>query len=155
MATITPQIVEIEEQEALAFRGEVMIPEMPDFFGKAFTAVWAAAGQAGVEIIGPPFAFYPAMPTDTVIIEAGAPVASAPEDIPGEVHRLVLPGGRAVVAIHIGPYETMEKTYAALQAWMAQNGVVPAAGMWEIYLTDPETEPDSSKWQTKIVWPIA
>ena len=33
---------------------------------------------------------------------------------------------------------------------MAQNGVVPAAGMWEIYLTDLETEPDSSKWQTKI-----
>lgn len=153
MASLAPEIVELEEQETLAVRGDVSIPEMPEFFGRAFGAVWAAAQAAGVEIVGPPFGFYPAMPTDTVVVEAGAPV-SAPTETSGDVHRLVLPGGRAVVAVHVGPFETMEKTYAELQAWMAQNSLEPAAGMWEFYLSDPEAEPDPSKWQTKIVWPI-
>ena len=57
--------------------------------------------------------------------------------------------------MHIGPFEAMEKTYAALQAWMDDHQIQPAAGMWEVYMSDSQTEPDHSKWKTKIVWPIA
>lgn len=65
-----------------------------------------------------------------------------------------LPGGRAVEVVHVGPYDTLEVTYAALQTWMAGNGHEPAAAMWESYLSDPEVEPDASRWRTKIVVPI-
>lgn len=153
MADISPTIVELEPQDAIAVHGEVIIADMPTFFQAAFMSSFQAAADTGVEIVGPPFGFYPEMPTDTVVIEAGFPV-SAPVTTSGEVHPLVLPGGRAIEVIHVGPFETMEKTYAALQTWMEANGIRPAAGMWEVYLTDPQVEPDQSKWQTKIVWPI-
>jgi effector-binding domain-containing protein len=73
----------------------------------------------------------------------------------GDAHRLVLPGGRAVEAVHVGPYETMTQTYETLQAWMSENDLVPGVGMWECYLSDPEAEPDPANWRTKIVWPLA
>ena len=154
MTEIYPEIVELDPQDAIAVRGDIAIPDLPEFFQRAFIASFEAAAKTGVDIVGPPFGFYPAMPSETVVIEAGFPVSSAME-ASGDVHPLVLPGGPAVVVMHIGPFEAMEKTYAALQAWMAQEGLQPASGMWECYLTDPAAEPDQSKWQTKIVWPIA
>ncbi len=37
---------------------------------------------------------------------------------------------------------------------MTDHNLVPAGESWEFYLTDPNVEPDTSKWQTKIVWPV-
>ncbi len=149
----SPKIVELNPQNAIAMRGDVPVAELPGFFEKAFSAAAAAAETAGAEITGPPFGFYPEMPTDTVVVEAGFPV-SAPFETAGNVHALVLPGGQAVEAIHIGPYETMEKTYADLQAWMSEQGLRPASGLWECYLSDPRSEPDPTTWRTRIVWPL-
>lgn len=155
MDAITPSIVELEEQEAMCVRGEVTIPEMPAFFGSAFAAVAEAAAKAGAELVGPPFGFYPTMPTDTVVVEAGFPVSRPGVEGSGEVHRLVLPGGEAVVAMHVGSYDSMDKTYEALAAWMESEKRIPAAGVWEVYLSDPAEEPDPSTWRTQIVWPLA
>ncbi len=148
-----PEIIELEKQDAIAVRGELQVAELPEFFGKAFHAALAAAEQAGVEITGPPFGYYPVMPTDVVTLEAGFPVAG-PVNASGEVHPLVLPAGRAVVAMHVGTYDTLVKTYEALQTWMEEQGLQPAGAMWEMYLSDPSVELDPTTWRTRIVWPI-
>lgn len=154
MVELSPEIVEIEPQEAIAVRGDVPFGELPAFFERAFHEAAGAAGECGVEIVGPPFGFYPEMPTETVAVEAGFPVsATATPD--GPTHRLVLPGGRVVRATHIGPFDTMGETYEQLSSWMAERGLQPAVGMWESYLSDPEIEPDPARWQTMVTWPIA
>jgi effector-binding domain-containing protein len=154
MSEIHPEIVELVPQDAVAVRGDVAFAELPEFFGRAFAESAAAAAACGVTIIGPPFGFYPEMPTMTVAVEAGFPV-SGPIEPRGNAHPLVLPGGRAVQAMHIGPYDTMVQTYAALQSWMAERGLHPAVGMWESYLSDPQAEPDPAHWRTLIIWPLA
>jgi effector-binding domain-containing protein len=154
MAELVPEIVVLEPQDAIAVRGDVKIADLPGFFERAFREAAEAAGGSGVEIVGPPFGFYPEMPTETVAVEAGFPV-SAPVEAQGNAHRIVLPGGRAVQAVHVGPYDTMEKSYDQLQSWMAENDLQPAAEMWEWYLSDPQVERNPANWQTRIVWPIA
>jgi effector-binding domain-containing protein len=94
------------------------------------------------------------MPTDVVVVEAGFPTATPVEAGDG-VHTVTLPGGSAVVAEHIGPYETMEQTYGDLQDWMTEQGLTPRAGPWESYLTDPSAEPDPARWRTLITWPVS
>ena len=132
--------------------------ELPAFFGRAFHEAAEAAAACGLHIVGPPFGFYPQMPSATVVVEAGFPV-SAPVtgDVGprGDAHHLVLPGGRAVQVVHVGPYDTMDQTYADLESWMAGQGLRPSAGMWECYLSDPEVEPDPATWRTLIVCPLA
>lgn len=151
---VTPEIVVHDPQEAIVVRGDVRIADLPSFFARAFHEAAEAADAAGVEVVGPPFAFYPEAPTETVAVEVGFPV-SAPARARGNAHPFVLPGGRAVQAVHIGPYDTMEKTYTELRAWMAQHGLEPAVGMWECYLSDPQVERDPATWRTRIVWPLA
>jgi len=153
MMDLSPEIVELDPQNAIAVRGDVAIADLPEFFERAFSTAAAAAETSGVEITGPPFGFYPEMPTDTVAVEAGFPVA-APVEAVGDAHPFVLPAGQAVQAMHVGSYDTMEQTYVDLQAWMAEQGLHPASGMWECYLSDPRTEPDPNTWRTKIVWPL-
>lgn len=153
MRTVPIEIVNLEPQEAVAVRGEVPFDELPAFFGRAFQAAAEAAAASGVAIVGPPFGLYPTMPTDTVTVEAGFPVSGSVGSH-GDAHRLVLPGGRAVVAVHVGPYDTMGETYAAVQAWIAEHDVEPDVVMWERYLSDPASEPDPSTWRTQVVWKI-
>lgn len=154
MAHLLPEIIELEPQEAIAVRGDVALADLPSFFEKAFHDAALAADASGAEIVGPPFGFYPAMPTETVAVEAGFPV-SARSDSHGRAHRLVLPGGRAVQVMHVGPYDTLEQTYTELQSWMAGHGLEPSVGMWESYLSDPQAGPDPATWRTRITWPIA
>jgi effector-binding domain-containing protein len=154
MANVSPEIVELEPQDVIAVRGVVAFADLPEFFAAAFTDAAEAAKASGVAIVGPPIGFYPEMPTETVVVEAGFPV-SGPAQPHGNAHRLVLPGGRAVQAMHVGPYEAMDQTYAELRAWLADHDLRPAFGVWECYLSDPEVERDPATWRTLIVWPIA
>ncbi len=146
-----PEIVRLEPMETVAVRGEVSFAELPEFFATAFGAVSRAVAESGVEMTGPPFGYYPHAPGSTVVLEAGVPV-SAPVPESGEVHRLVLPGGRAAQVVHVGPYDTMEVTYRALEAWVAEQGLAPAGPMWESYESDPELQPDPQTWRTLITW---
>ena len=146
-------IVEREAQTAAAVFGEETVDNMPAFFGKAFHKVMVAVEKAGVTIVGPPFGYYPEMPTDKVALEAGFPTSGAVDD--GDVHTLILPAGQAVEALHVGPYETLKQTYAELFAWTSSQDLELGKAMWEYYLTDPNTNPDPATWETRIVWPLA
>jgi effector-binding domain-containing protein len=107
----------------------------------------------GITPVGEPFAYYMGAPTRTVKLEAGFPiaVACAPQ---GEVVPSELPGGPIASGTHFGPYETMVDTYQQLTTWIAEHGLVPGDSMWEIYLSDPQQEPDPTKWRTQIFWPV-
>ena len=65
MAELVPEIIVLEPQEAIAVRGDVKIADLPAFFERAFSEGAEVAGASGVEIVGPPFGFYPEMPTET------------------------------------------------------------------------------------------
>ena len=153
MRTLAPELVELQPQEAVAVRGVVALDELPAFLERAFHTASEAAQAAGVEIAGPPFAFYPELPTEVVVVEAGF-VVSDHVDPCGDAHPLVLPGGRGVRAMHIGPYDMLERTYDGLLRWMSDRGLQPGTASWECYLSDPVNETDPATWRTLVVWPV-
>jgi effector-binding domain-containing protein len=143
----------LETQRAAVVRAEVPMNELPEFFGRAFHQVMKAVEDQGLTVTGPPFGFYPKMPGATIEVAAGFPV-SAEVRPDGEVAALDLPGGRAIVGVHVGPFETLAQSYQELAEWAASQGLELAGAMWESYLTDPAAEPDPAKWQTLITWPV-
>jgi effector-binding domain-containing protein len=147
------EIVEVEPQQAAVIRAEVPMAELPSVFDRGFHAVMAAVAEQGLAVTGPPFGFYPSLPGDTVEVAVGFPV-SGPVAPAGEVTGMELPGGRAVQAVHVGPYDTLERTYGELMAWVQGQGLRLATGMWESYLSDPAAEPDPATWRTQITWPL-
>jgi effector-binding domain-containing protein len=85
-------------------------------------------------------------------VEAGFP-ATRPIEGNGDVQPSELPGGQVAVTMHVGPYEQMEPGYQALASWVGERGGELAGDAWEVYFSDPSTEPDPATWRTEIVQP--
>lgn len=130
-------------------RPEAISATMGELFGKVFAAI----GAAGAQPVGPVFARYFGLGEDEIDFECGAAVA-APFPGVGEVRAGELGGVDAAVGMHTGPYDGLHETYREMGAWIADQGRTPSRVMWEVYLTDPEQEPDPSRWQTEVYWPV-
>jgi effector-binding domain-containing protein len=89
------------------------------------------------------------MSETNVDVEAGFPTpgtfVATGGTVPSE-----LPSGRLVTGLHTGPYERLGTTYTQMRAWATAHGLQPTTEMWEVYLTDPEREPDPDRWQTRV-----
>jgi effector-binding domain-containing protein len=143
----------IEAQPAAAIRRQVPMAELKEAFDTGFSQVMQAVMEQGATVAGPPFGYYHGMPGETVDVSIGFPVSTAV--LADDVEPFELPGGRAIVATHVGPYEELERTYGELTAWAQSEGLTLAEGTWEQYMSDPTVEPDPSTWRTLIVWPLA
>jgi effector-binding domain-containing protein len=77
----------------------------------------------------------------------------------------VLPAGRYVTVRHVGHPSTLMAATAALLDWAAAKGLKwdispsPEGERWgcrlEVYLSDPESEPDMSKGVTELAFRLA
>lgn len=110
-------------------------------------------GQGHGELAGPPYARYHAGPDGKFELEAGSPVA-APVVGDGVVRAETLPGGRCAVATFHGSYEHLRDGHAKLQEWMSEQCETSGGDPWEMYVTDPTSEADPTKWETVIVHPL-
>ncbi len=148
------EVVTVEPQPAAVVRAEVPMEEISAVFDRAFSEVVRIVEAQGLSITGSPFGYYPRMPGATVEVAAGFPTsgAVAPD---GDVTPIELPGGQAVRGVHVGPFDSLEQTYGELVEWARGQGLQLGVGMWESYLTDPDQEPDASKWRTELTWPLA
>lgn len=152
--THEPRLIHTAEQPTSVLREQVPMNALPAFFSRAFDTVLAAARGQNVQPMGPPFALYHGMPGQTVDVEAGFPISGTFKDADGVIAS-TLPEAEAFEAIHVGTYDTLEKTYGTIQERMNAEGFTPSDTMWECYLSDPAAEPDPTNWHTRVVWPIA
>jgi len=152
------KIVETKRQPTLAIRESTDLASIPDKMGRIFMEIFAFMQTRGIVPAGPPFAYYydvnsMAANKGIVDMECGFPVSS-PVEGDGRIRAGVLPAGKAISAIHVGPYDKLSETYDAILSWIQENGCQVEENMWETYLTDPCQEPDPAKWRTNIFWPL-
>jgi DNA-binding transcriptional MerR regulator len=154
--TTTPELTvkEVPARTYVAVRQRAQMEELttviPRLIGE--THAWLAENGgftgAPVATVGPPD------DADGVDLEVGWPVASAEVEPPPPLELVMHEATRAVVHRHVGPYEALHDTYAALERAMAAAGLRPCGPATESYETNPEEEPDYQKWVTEIVWPV-
>src|SRR5829696_8759882 len=73
---------------------------------------------------------------------------------PGRRTAVVLPGGRAAVLRHVGPFSALRDACERLARWIAEQGEAADGPFWESQVTNPREEPDASKWITDVVQPL-
>jgi AraC family transcriptional regulator len=59
----------------------------------------------------------------------------------GRVEAGELPGGKVLVDIHEGSYETIADTYNRMMAYMKEKDLADVNVAWEFYLNDPNEVP--------------
>jgi effector-binding domain-containing protein len=146
-------IKEREPQTAATIHAEVPAAEIRRVYDRGFPELMRVVQASGAQMLGAPFGYYPRMPSDTIEVVIGIPIDRKIAAEAG-VEPFTLPGGKAVVGTHVGPYDGLADTYRKLTEWAQREGIALGPVMWESYVTDPTTAPPS-EWRTEIVWPVA
>lgn len=144
---------ELEEQGIVGIRTSVEFAKIADTMGQLFPELFGYVQQQGGSLAGMPLTLYHRMGGGSVELECALPIA-APIAGTRRIRCDELPAGTMATVTHVGPYENLPGTWAALTGWMESEGLIPAGTPWEVYVTDPRAEPDQSKWRTDIFFPV-
>jgi len=107
-----------------------------------------------LQITGAPFGKYPGWnPEGINHFTVGIPVSNMVKPI-GNIMVDSIPSMEALMVSHFGPYETTGDAHEKIGAYAEMKDIEFNGPAWEEYVTDPMTERDTMKWETKIYYPI-
>ena len=128
-------------------RAHLTFKELPSFFETNIAKLNAAAGQnAKMPASGIIFKWDNA--TQTADVAAAIPLSSK-EVTKGEFEIYSINGCKDIYTEHYGSFEKTNLAYVALDSVMKSKKMTPSL-ILEEYITDPNVEPDTNKWLTKV-----
>jgi DNA gyrase inhibitor GyrI len=161
-----PQIQQRPAQPYAGIRVRVPMDGIAAAVDQAFPELFGWLGEQAIAPGGPPFIRYHVIDMMRELeIELAVPAEVTDDATAGHGSRVragLLPGGRYAVLRHVGPYDGLVASNAALQAWAGQRGVTfdtwdtDRGSAWrgrvEHYLTNPAEEPDPAKWEVDVAY---
>lgn len=148
------EYMKIPSQSIYSIKDSAVTFELGDKFAELFVEISTHVAITGAEVTGQPIAIWHKYdPSAKHIIEAAIPVATT-LDGEGRVLASTIGEGNVVRAVHIGSYQSAAQSYEVLHEYIADNGYVKSGPSWEQYMTDPVSQPDTSKWITHIYLPV-
>jgi effector-binding domain-containing protein len=144
------QKVKFPARKYAAIRAEVTFSDMSGFFSKSYQDIEMAIRKKFARKVGAPAGLYytwdeQSMKSD---MAAGIPV-NRPVALEN-VKTIGLPASTAYLVDYYGSYEGSIYAYEALDLYFSKNGLKMKPPVVEEYITNPQAEPDTSKWLTKI-----
>jgi AraC family transcriptional regulator len=147
------RVGDLAPQWVLAIRQEATPDGIDAAFDQLVPVIDAYLEKQGIERAGPPMALFHDYREDHVDLEVAVPVGG-PAEGEGRIEARELPGGRAAVATHKGPYETLGKVHEALDAFAHERGGHGGVAR-QVHLVGPGDDPDPATWRTEVVYPLA
>jgi effector-binding domain-containing protein len=153
-----PKLVERPEQHYVAIRKLVTMAEIGSTLPPLIGDVFAWLTKKGIQQSGAAFWRYNVVEMDKKLeIDVAVPVASAVKG-DGEIIADVLPAGTYAMMLHTGHPSELEEATRNLLDWAKENKVEWKmngerwGGRVEWYYSDPDTEPDMTKWETELAF---
>lgn len=148
------KVVYVNSMPAISITDTVTGMEFNSFMETGFGSLYMYALRNEAEFQGHPYTAYHLWePPTRIIMEVGIPLA---ELIPGEdpIKAVSSPGGKVVRAVHWGAYEKVGAAHDALAKYIEVLDLEIIGSPWEVYITDPNQEPDTARWETVVYYPI-
>jgi len=142
------EIIRKEEVKTLTVRLFTPATRLSETLGGIYGEIAGVVAQKGLTFTGAPYVMYYNMDMENLDIEAGFPVVGPLEE-EGRVKSSSIPAGEMATALHKGSYESLEKTYNELAAFVKKEGREAEEFMYEEYLNSPD-EVKPEELQTKI-----
>ncbi len=146
--------VQFEGLLAVTMKDECAMNKLSSKMMEMYPELMNYLSEVNSEISGPPFAIYHKSETEGyTLLECGLPINSKIEG-KDNINFLEITPTKTIMASHFGHYNTVKTTYNALLKYINENKIEVTGSPWEMYITDPMKEPDQSKWETKVYFPI-
>lgn len=137
--------VEVSSSSDPAAIGEAM--------GEAYGKVMAYMNANSIEMQGAPISINVSYDEQNAEMICAIPVAEL-MDVDGELVSGQTYEGLALKTVYYGNYDNIGKAHEDLNAYISYNMFERNGQPWEEYITDPMTEPDTSKWMTNVYYPV-
>jgi DNA-binding transcriptional MerR regulator len=139
---------------ALAVRAEVAWDDVEPWLGDAQAALHAAVAAMGIAPVGPDSALYAPEFFEAHVGEVVAYLPLAP-GIPARsdgTELVEIPAANLVVTVHEGPFDDLDRTYAALGAFVAARAIGAPGPVREYYVVPDAADPVDLR--TEVAWPV-
>ncbi|RYG97924.1 MAG: hypothetical protein EON57_13180 [Alphaproteobacteria bacterium] len=149
-----PIIVDLEPRPFAYLSIESNLLDMPTAVAQGFHTLTDLFARADAHIAGSPLVHYLAFDTRLVDFDLGFPAR------PTEVDRLraaglaigETPAGPSMTAWHIGPYDSLSRTYLIMDQAMRELQIEGARDIWECYPNHTDTS--AEHFRTEVIWPL-
>ena len=150
-----PTLKMVKGFRALTVSGIASIDKISDTLSEYYGLLAEEIVKQGITQAGVPFAKYSDwnLQEGVVRITAGIPVTGKWAETE-KVRGLIINDFWALSALHKGAYDEFGLTYQIMEEYAASKKIPVADIVWEFYLTDPQGEPDITRWETEIAFPI-
>ncbi len=148
----TVKTMEWPGKSYLAVRKTVQFADMSAFYAESFGAIMEAVGTQKLEMDGMPCGIYYQWDEEagTADMAAAIPVKGGKPAPSGKIQPVEVPKGQCLTIDYFGDYEGVGEAHYAMDDYFNDNGLEPSQLVLEEYITDPATQPDTSKWLTRV-----
>ena len=144
---------EVLSHNALAIRINCTMGEIEEAMSESINQLMTEIGRAGQIMTGPPFAIWYKWEVEEFEFDNCIPVSKLINPSEG-IRAIQTYSGKVASVLHTGHYNTSGNSWMVLESWVKENNLESNGDPWEVYLTNPQDEPDATKWVTELVWPV-
>jgi effector-binding domain-containing protein len=155
MDLVNIEIINKDAEIAIAMKFEaVEFIKMAEVMQEGYQKLMDYVAKCGKQPAGAPYCKYTNGSADFMKwdIELGFPV-SEPLPEQGEIYMSKTCKGKAITAMHKGSYKDVEKTYAPMMQYLAENKLESTGVYYDYYISNPADTPES-ELLTKVIFPI-
>ncbi|WP_436515129.1 SRPBCC family protein [Ekhidna sp. To15] len=151
--------IAVQDVDPITFAGKEVSSannqdEISTAMGQAYSDVMEAIMSNNLNMTeGYPLAIATNYSEESISMICGIPVAEGSSIENNDVTIMQSPDGRAIRALHFGDYSLLLETHEQIDQYAKYYGYELTGNPWEIYVTDPSVETDTSKWITEVYYP--
>jgi effector-binding domain-containing protein len=149
------KIVYMDTRHYLGIRETVAFADMDAFYGRVMPQVAAAMDQMGKIDEATSGSAYYTWDTENEQTDVFAGMFHADEmTAPDGLTVYTVPSCKAAMIKYYGNYSGLGNAHSAIDSFFQTTGLTPGEVALEDYVIGPGTETDTSKWFTRIIYPI-
>jgi effector-binding domain-containing protein len=152
----TIEVVQLPKRVYIAKRDSIAWEKLSDYYNTYLPQLYESVGKNKLQPTGAATGIYYVWDEENqfTVLAAAVPVMGDEKTKVQGFETIVLPSGRALKLVYHGPYEGTEKAHRAMDTYIREKSMQQTGPVIEEYVTDPASEPDTSRWQTIIYYPV-